>query len=111
MKLIHALIFFLTIAAAAQPLPIQGIAHVGYRVHDLAATAAWYTDVLGYPRAFVASDGSVFYRVGDEQYLEFTPGLDPGQDARLTHIALQTSYIKALRRLLRAYAYSGPTAR
>src|SRR5262249_25762546 len=81
-------------AAFCQPLPLEGIAHVGYRVRDLDQAAAYYSGVLGLPRAFQTADGAVMYKVSDTQYLEIAPGLRASDDARLTHIALETSDIE-----------------
>lgn len=87
-------------AIVAQPLPIAGIAHVGYRVADASKAQAFYNGVLGLPRAFEARDGAAFYKVSDEQYVEITPGLRANEDIRLTHIAIQTTNIQLLRRML-----------
>ena len=89
--------------AQAQQVPLEGIAHVGYRARDLGKTGAFYTGVLGLPLAFRDADGAVFYRVNDEQYLEFSPGLGAQDDVRLTHVALTTTDIQALWRRLQSH--------
>ena len=103
-NMVRSLLLILACAAAgfAQPLPLEGIAHVGYRVRDSETTGAFYTKTLGLARAFRSSDGADFYKVNDEQYIEVAPGLSEREDIRLTHIALQTPDIRAARRLLRA---------
>lgn len=101
-------LLILTDFARAQHVPLEGIAHVGYRVRDLETTGAFYTGVLGLPRAFSVADSAVFYRVNDEQYLEFAPGLGAHDDVRLTHIALATSDIQTLRRVLQSRGITAP---
>jgi catechol 2,3-dioxygenase-like lactoylglutathione lyase family enzyme len=100
--MLRAALLTVTFAAGAyaQPLPLEGIAHVGYRVRDLDKTHAYYTGVLGFERAFQIKSGAVFYKVNDDQFIEIQPGLSAQDDVRLTHIALQTSNLAATRRLL-----------
>lgn len=100
----------LTGFAEAQPMPLEGIAHVGFQVRDPQKTAAFYTRVLGLQRAHLAGDGAVFYRVNDEQYLEFAPGTGTQTDVRLTHIALGTNDMQGLRRLLQSRGITAPVA-
>jgi catechol 2,3-dioxygenase-like lactoylglutathione lyase family enzyme len=99
----------LSACAATQPLPIEGIAHVGYRVLDLEKTGAFYTGILGLPRAFNTTDGAAYFQVNADQYVEFQGGRAPSEDTRLTHIALQTTDIQALRRLLKARGVNAPS--
>jgi catechol 2,3-dioxygenase-like lactoylglutathione lyase family enzyme len=94
-------------AAFGQPLPIEGIAHIGYRVHDLEKADAYYSGILGLPRAFRANDGAVFYKVNDEQYVEIWAGESP---VPAFHIALQTTDIEGARRLLQARGIVAPRA-
>src|SRR5438105_389630 len=103
MKILPALALLLSTGLGwGQPTPLKGIAHVGYRVRDLEQTGTYYTSVLGFPRAFTAANGAVFYRINDAQHLEFAAGPGPQDNVRLTHIALETSDIQGLRRLLRS---------
>ena len=90
-------------ARAGAP-PIEGIAHVAYRVTDSGKAHAYYNGVLGFPRAFTTAEGGAFYQVSTDQYVEVVPGLPAGENLRLTHIAIQTTDIAAMRRLLRAPA-------
>ena len=108
MKRLWMVLLLLPAAAAAQPLPIEGIAHVGFRVADLEKTGAFYTGVLGLPLAFKTSDGSQFFAVNADQFLEFQGGRAPNDETRLTHIALETSDVNALRRLLKARGVNAP---
>ena len=109
MKIATALaLLILTGTGWTQKIPLDGIAHVGYRVRDSEKTAAFYSGVLGLPRAFTASDGAAFFKVNDEQYLEFAPGLSAQDDIRLTHIAFATNDIQSLRRLLQSRGITAP---
>ena len=90
-----------TLLAAERP-PIVGIAHIAFQVSDMANARAFYGDLLGYEEPFrlFQEDGSVmltFFKVSDRQFIEIFPGLPPGQDERLSHIALETTDIEALR--------------
>ena len=89
--------------AAAEELPITGIAHVGFRVSDLEKARSFYTGILGYQEAFALKDDSgkismAFFKVNDGQYIELSPGAAP--DDRLTHYAIETPNIEKLRAML-----------
>jgi len=92
-------------ATAAPPLPVAGIARVGYKVADAAKAQAFYSGVLGFER-LDEPGGAALYKVGDEQYVEIAPGLKPSEDVRLTYIALETTDIRSLHRLLRSRGLS-----
>src|SRR5205085_11715139 len=94
------LILVCAAAGAGQPLPLDGIAHVGYGVRDLARSDAYYAGILGLPRAFTASNGANFYKVNDDQFVEIAGGA-ADSPAPPFHIALQTGDIAAARRMLR----------
>ena len=93
-SMLRSLVLALACATAVfgQPLPLEGIAHVGYRAGDLDKADAYYSGVLGLPRAFRTNDGAAFYKVSDEQYVEIAAGQSP---APPFHIALQTADIEA----------------
>jgi catechol 2,3-dioxygenase-like lactoylglutathione lyase family enzyme len=87
---------------AAKRPPIVGIAHVAFQVSDMANARAFYGDLLGYEEPFrlFQEDGSVmltYFKVNDRQFIEIFPGLPPNQDDRLSHVALETTDIEALR--------------
>ncbi len=107
--MLRSLVLALACATAVfgQALPLEGIAHVGYRAGDLDKAEAYYSGVLGLPRAFRTNDGAAFYKVSDEQYVEIAAGQSP---APPFHIALQTADIEAARRLLRARGIAVPRA-
>ena len=104
---------FAVSAASAQPVPIEGIAHVGFRTGDLEKARAYYTDMLGFQQAFElkTKDGgiaSAFFKVNDDQYVEISPGLPPEEKIRLTHVAFETTDIEALRRILQSRGLNPP---
>ncbi len=98
-------LFFASILAAAPPLPIDGFSHIGFRVSDLEKTRAYYSGVLGYDLAFDETDDQgrvtlAFFKINDDQFLEISPSLPPGEAVRLTHIAFVTRDLDALRRII-----------
>ena len=91
--------------AAAQELPIRGIAAVSYKVSQLPRTREFYRVMLGFPEPFAAPDPAgniimVFLQVNDDQYLEIEPGAAAGA-SRLTAFALGSSNAPRLRELLK----------
>jgi catechol 2,3-dioxygenase-like lactoylglutathione lyase family enzyme len=98
-----SLILFLAMSSlAADRPPLVGIAHIAFQVSDLAKAQAFYGGLLGYDDAFrlYKEDGTtslVYFKVSDRQYIEIFPGLPPDQDDRLSHIALETTNLEALR--------------
>jgi catechol 2,3-dioxygenase-like lactoylglutathione lyase family enzyme len=108
-SMLRSLVIALACATAlsGQPLPLEGIAHVGYRVGDLDKADAYYSGVLGLARAFRTNDGAAFYKVSDDQYAEIAAGQSPSPPF---HIALQTADIEAVRRLLRVRGIAAPRA-
>jgi catechol 2,3-dioxygenase-like lactoylglutathione lyase family enzyme len=93
--------------------PIVGVAHIGLKVSDLAASREFYGHVLGFSEAFKLDkpDGSlmlVYFKVNDHQYIELFPTLkSPSQD-RLSHIAFETTDAQALRDYLAARGVEVP---
>jgi catechol 2,3-dioxygenase-like lactoylglutathione lyase family enzyme len=86
--LVAALITLFAALAHAQsdgapPPPFNGIAHVAIRVHDLAASTAFY-EKLGFEQAFdLKKDGvsyESFIKINDHQFIELYPvtAKDPG---------------------------------
>ncbi len=102
------LIVLCAAAASGQPLPLEGIAHVGYGVRDQAKSAAYYTGILGLPVAFRSNEGADFFKVSDDQYVELDRASE--SSAPPFHIALQTTDIAVLRRLLRDRGVPAPKA-
>jgi len=99
---------------AAQPLPILGIAHVGFKISNLEKARAFYTGILGYQEAFSLKNAQgetfmAFFKVNDDQYIELSPGLKPEEDDRMTHYAMFTSDIERLHQMLESRGLK-PTA-
>ncbi len=97
--------------ARAQTVPIDGIAHAGFRVSSLERSRAYYTGQLGFQQAFDLKNDAgdtfmAFFKVNDEQYVELSPGLPAGEPVRFTHLAFQTPDIETLRRGLSARGLS-----
>jgi lactoylglutathione lyase len=95
-------LIFGSLAIAADRPPLVGIAHIAFQVSDLVKAQAFYGGLLGYDDAFrlYKEDGTtrlVYFKVNDRQYIEIFPGLPPEQDDRLSHIALETTNLEALR--------------
>jgi len=92
---------------SAQPLPLAGLASVGFRVSDLATARNFYCDLLGFEEAFrIRGPHGEIERVGlkvnDEQFIELLPGLKPDQDQRLAFVAIQCTDLRRTRQLLSA---------
>jgi len=100
---------------AADKLPIGGISHVGFRVADLEKTRAFYAEVMGLEQAFEQKDAqgkinlSVF-KINDDQFLEFSPGLADGPD-RLSHVAFLSNRLEDLRTIVESLGLKPPELR
>jgi catechol 2,3-dioxygenase-like lactoylglutathione lyase family enzyme len=89
----------------AQPAPtrprITGIGHVALRVTDAAAARHFYSTILGLAK-HASRPGRAAYLVGQRQHVLLEPGLPPTQDERLSHIAFETTDVKAMAAYLTA---------
>ena len=90
-------------AAAAQepppPVPIAGIAQITFKTSDLAKTRAYYHGVLGFAEAFDVKDAGVtsaYFKVNDDQYIEVTPTLKPGELIREARVVFQSTDLQKL---------------
>lgn len=93
--------------------PIVGVAHIGLKVSNLAATREFYGHVLGYAESFKVDnpDGTLshtFFKVNDHQYIEIFPTLQSPDEDRLSHIAFETTDGQALRDYLAMKGVSVP---
>jgi len=93
--------------ASDSEIPIVGIANVTFKVSDLAKARAYYQGVLGLPEAFEIKDSagktsSVYFSVNDDQFVEVTPGLKPGELVRQARVVFQSSDIEKLHSLYTA---------
>ncbi len=87
----------LSIVQAAPTRPrITGIGHVAFRVSDAAAARRFYGEVLGLVEHTSPHPGRLGYLVGQRQHVLLEPGLPAGEDERLSHIAFETSDVKAM---------------
>jgi catechol 2,3-dioxygenase-like lactoylglutathione lyase family enzyme len=88
------------VLSIGQPAPsrprITGIGHVAFRVSDTAAARHFYGNVLGLAEHAPARPDRVAYRVGQRQHVVLEPGLPPTEDERLSHIAFETTDVKAM---------------
>jgi len=106
MRFGFALLVFSGLLAAAEPLPILGLAHVGFQVSDIEKARQFYHGTLGYEPVFSRDkpDGSgiatICFKINDEQYLEVSPGLTPDRDQRMTHLSVYTADIEKLHQML-----------
>jgi len=90
------------LARADEPLPILGIAHVAFQSADLAASKAFYSDVLGYEVAFTQTNpAATIFKINDDQFVKLVAVPGPTADDRLVEIALQVSNVAKTHALLR----------
>jgi catechol 2,3-dioxygenase-like lactoylglutathione lyase family enzyme len=96
-------------APEVSDLPILGVAEVSFKVSDLDKARTYYKGILGFDEAFDLKDASgkitsAFFKVNDEQYIELTPDLKPGELVRQNFIVIQASDLAKLREI---YAQRG----
>ena len=88
---------FLATLSWAQSAALSGIAHVAFRVADVAAARAFYQK-LGFEQAFeFTKDGKTteaFIKLNDRQFIELYP-LD-SQPAGLMHVCYESNNLEAL---------------
>jgi catechol 2,3-dioxygenase-like lactoylglutathione lyase family enzyme len=99
------MLFFLLLAAPAiaQDAIVTRLAGVSFTVADLVKARQFYTELLGFEVAFDLKDASgnmksVFFKVNDDQYLEFSPGEVDG--FRLDRLTLLSSDLEKARSVL-----------
>jgi catechol 2,3-dioxygenase-like lactoylglutathione lyase family enzyme len=89
-----------SIGAATRP-PVVGVAHIAFHVSDLARARAFYSGLLGYRETYYLGDAArpdrVCFKINDRQLVCVLPGLAPGRDDRLDHVAFETTDVAALR--------------
>jgi catechol 2,3-dioxygenase-like lactoylglutathione lyase family enzyme len=74
----------------AADLPVTGIAHVRYRVADMAKSREFYEKTLGLAAAFEQS-GVVSFKLNDTQFIELTTAGNTGSASRLDHVAFEST--------------------
>jgi len=112
----------LTVVGTSKPAthrpPIIGIAHIGLKTDNLVAARQFYGHVLGFQEPFTVQIAATstsdlggppgtrvmsFFKVNDHQYIELFPDLAGPTEDRLSHIAFETTDIRALRDYLAAH--------
>lgn len=86
---------------------ILGIAHVAFRVSDVAAARRFYGELLGLGTVDGGKPGgaggaALVYAVGARQQVRLEGGLPPGEIERMSHVAFQTTDVEGLRAYLTA---------
>jgi lactoylglutathione lyase len=97
-----ATVFASASASATERPPIVGVAHIAFRVSDLAKARAFYGGLLGYEEAVGKPSPAdhARFRINARQFVEIMAGLPPGMDDRLDHVAFETTDLDALRAYL-----------
>lgn len=81
------------------PPPFNGIAHVAIRVHDLAASVAFY-EKLGFEQAFDLRKDNVpyesFIKINDHQFIELYPATARNPDIGFLHLCFEGVDLNAI---------------
>jgi catechol 2,3-dioxygenase-like lactoylglutathione lyase family enzyme len=96
-------LLLIAMAALAEELPITRLAGASFKVADLEKARQFYTGILGLDEAFDLRDASgaiqsVFFKVNDDQYLEFSPGAT--ENFHLEHVSILTADLKKMGAML-----------
>ncbi len=79
--------------------PFNGVAHVAIRVHDLAASIAFYQK-LGFEQAFDLRKDNVpyesFIKINDSQFIELYPVTDKNPDVGFLHLCFEGVDLNAI---------------
>lgn len=102
---IFAILPAICTVAAAEDLPLLGLAHVAIRVSDFDKAQAFYGGVAGLEVAYTVKQDSgrillAGFKVNDRQFIEIWPGLKPDDVIPMTHIALRTEKIDRVRQMI-----------
>ena len=111
MRAPFCLLLFATLTLA-QDVPITRLAGVSFKVAELEKARQFYTGILGLEEAFLLKDAggtiqSVFFKINDDQYLEFSPGAP--QNFQLDHVSLLTADLEKARAWLQERGISPGT--
>ena len=86
-------------ADGAPPPPFNGIAHVAIRVHDLAASVAFYQK-LGFEQAFDLRKNDVpyesFIKINDNQFIELYPTTEKDPAVGFLHLCFEGVDLNAI---------------
>jgi catechol 2,3-dioxygenase-like lactoylglutathione lyase family enzyme len=91
-------------ASGSGNVPLVGIANVTFKVSNLAKARSYYQGVLGLPEAFDIKDASgkvtsAYFKINDDQYIEITPTLKPGELIREARVVFQSSNLEKLHQI------------
>src|ERR1700733_3875033 len=96
------------------PPPLNGIAHVAIRVHDLAASVAFYQK-LGFEQAFDLRKNDVpyesFIKINDNQFIELYPTTDRDPSAGFLHLCFEGVDLNAIHDSYVTHGLTPPAAR
>ncbi len=85
--------------SATPPPPFNGIAHVAIRVHDLAASVAFY-EKLGFEQAFDLRKNDVpyesFIKINDSQFIELYPVTEHDPAVGFLHLCFEGADLNAI---------------
>jgi len=86
---------------ALPPVPLLGLAQVTVKATDLAKSRKYYNGVLGFAEAFDLKDSSgnvtsAYFKINDDQYIEVTPNLKPGDIMRFGRLVFESSDLDKL---------------
>jgi len=86
---------------ALPPVPLVGLAQVTVKATDLAKSRKYYSGVLGFAEAFDIKDTagvvtSAYFKINDDQYIEVTPNLKPGDIMRMARLVFESSDLQTL---------------
>jgi catechol 2,3-dioxygenase-like lactoylglutathione lyase family enzyme len=100
-------------SAHAERPPIIGVAHIGLKTGDLAASRKFYGHDLGFDQPFEVDKPSgglmlIYFKVNDHQFIEIFPELKTPTEDRLSHIAFETTDARKLRDYLAANGVKVP---
>jgi catechol 2,3-dioxygenase-like lactoylglutathione lyase family enzyme len=95
----HSESHFETQSDGTPPPAFNGIAHVAIRVHDLAASVAFY-EKLGFEQAFdLKKDGIAyesFIKINDHQFMELYPTTEKNPDVGFLHLCFEGVDLNAI---------------
>jgi catechol 2,3-dioxygenase-like lactoylglutathione lyase family enzyme len=81
------------------PQPFNGIAHVAIRVHDLAASVAFYQK-LGFEQAFDLRKNDIpyesFIKINDSQFIELYPATERDPTVGFLHLCFEGADLNAI---------------
>ncbi len=97
--LLAAALFVPALNAQDHTPPLAGVAHVAIRVHDLAASRAFY-EKLGFEQAFDLRKNDIpyesFIKINDHQFIELYPVNDKTPDPAFLHVCFEGVDLNAI---------------